>query len=132
MSIQKLFFGNLPDGRATHRYILQNKKGMTVSFLDFGGVIQQILVPDRNGRLTDVAGGYDNISDYYYGDGYQGALIGRFGNRICRGNFTLDGKDYDLYINNGVNHLHGGKEGFDHKIWEVDPMERRGIPVRWT
>ena len=123
MSIQKLFFGHLPDGRATHRYILQNKNGMTVSFLDFGGAIQQILVPDRNGKLTDVVGGYDNILDYYYGDGYQGALIGRFGNRICRGKFALDGKDYDLYINNGANHLHGGKEGFDHKIWEVDPID---------
>jgi aldose 1-epimerase len=124
MSIQKLFFGNLLDGRATHRYILQNKNGMTVSVLDFGGAIQQILVPDRNGKMTDVVGGYDNILDYYYGDGYQGALIGRFGNRICRGKFTLDGKDYNnLYINNGVNHLHGGKEGFSHKIWEATPVD---------
>lgn len=123
MSIQKHWFGSLPDGRAVHRYILQNQNGMTVSLLDFGGAVQQILVPDRNGRLNDVVGGYDNILDYYYGDGYQGALIGRFGNRICRGKFTLEGKDYDLYINNGVNHLHGGKEGFSHKIWEATPVD---------
>ena len=123
MSIQTHWFGNLPDGRAVHRYILQNANGMTVSLLDFGGAIQQILVPDRNGRFTDVVGGYDNILDYYEGNGYQGALIGRFGNRICRGKFSLDGKDYDdLYINNGVNHLHGGKEGFSHKIWEAMPI----------
>ena len=123
MSVQKQWFGNLPDGRAVHRYVLQNHNGMTVSILDFGGAIQQMLVPDRKGCFTDVVGGYDNILDYYYGDGYQGALIGRFGNRICRGKFSLDGKDYDLYINNGVNHLHGGKEGFSHKIWEATPID---------
>jgi len=124
MSIQKQFFGKLPDGRAVSRYTLQNTNGMTVNLLDFGGAIQQIIVPDKKGRMTDVVGGYDNVLDYYYGDGYQGALIGRCGNRICRGKFTLDGVTYDkLYINNGVNHLHGGKEGFSHKIWDATPVD---------
>ena len=123
MSIQKQLFGILPDGRATHRYTMRNENGMSVSILDFGGAIQQLLVPDQNGRFSDVVGGYDNITDYYYGDGYQGALIGRIGNRICHGKFTLDGVEYSLYINNGDNHLHGGKEGFDHKIWDVTPVE---------
>ena len=100
MSIQKQFFGKLPDGRAVHRYTLQNANGMTVNLLDFGGAIQQIIVPDKKGRMTDVVGGYDNVLDYYYGDGYQGALIGRWGNRICRGKFVLDGVTYDqLYTN---------------------------------
>lgn len=123
MSIVKQQFGITPDGCMTHRYTMKNEAGMSVSILDFGGAIQQILVPDRDGRFCDVVGGYDHIYDYYYGDGYQGALIGRVGNRICRGKFTLEGKDYSLYINNGENHLHGGKVGFDHKIWEVTPTD---------
>ena len=82
MGIQKQFFGNLPDGSVVYRFVMQNASGMTVAILNFGGAIQQILVPDRNGRLSDVVGGYDNVLDYYYGDGYQGALIGRIGNRI--------------------------------------------------
>lgn len=123
MSIVKQHFGILPDGSNVHRYTMKNENGMSVSILDFGGVIQQILVPDRRGRFTDVVGGYDNVTDYYYGDGYQGALIGRWGNRICRGKFTLEGKQYTLYINNGENHLHGGKEGFDHKIWSVTEQD---------
>ena len=97
---------------------MKNASGVSVSILDFGGAIQQILVPDRKGRLTDVVGGYDDIYDYYYGDGYQGALIGRVGNRICRGKFSLDGKTYSLPINNGPNHLHGGPEGFQNQVWE--------------
>ena len=124
MSIQKQFFDNLPDGRPVHRYVMQNANGMKAAILDFGGAIQQILVPDRKGRYSDVVGGYDNAYDYYYGDGYQGALIGRVGNRICKGKFTLDGVVYDnLYINNGENHLHGGKEGFNAKIWDVTPID---------
>ncbi|MBQ8342217.1 MAG: galactose mutarotase [Clostridia bacterium] len=123
MSIVKQQFGIAPDGCMTYRYTMKNEAGMSVSILDFGGAIQQILVPDRDGRFCDVVGGYDHIYDYYYGDGYQGALIGRVGNRICRGKFTLEGKDYSLYINNGENHLHGGKVGFDHKIWEVTPTD---------
>ncbi|MBE6594814.1 MAG: galactose mutarotase [Ruminococcaceae bacterium] len=123
MSIQKQFFGNLPDGSAVYRYVMQNASGMTVAILNFGGAIQQILVPDKNGRLTDVVGGYDNVLDYYYGNGYQGALIGRIGNRICRGKFTLEGKEYSLYINNGPNSLHGGRVGFSHKLWEVSATD---------
>lgn len=119
MSIVKEFFGFLSDGRAVHRYLMKNQNGMAVAILDFGGAIQQLLVPDRNGVLADVVGGYDDISHYEFGDGYQGALIGRFGNRICRGELELDGEKHQLYINNGENHLHGGKVGFSHKIWEV-------------
>ncbi len=121
--IRKQFFGNLPDGRPTHRYTMTNASNTEVSIIDFGGAIQQILAPDCRGRRNDLVGGYDNILDYYYGDGYQGALIGRIGNRIDHGRFHLDGKSYSLYINNGENHLHGGKEGFSHKIWEVTPLD---------
>ena len=120
MSIVKQLFGVLSDGRCVHRYTMQNENGMSVSILDFGGAIQQILVPDREGRFTDVVGGYDNLIDYVEGDGYQGAIVGRWGNRICKGKFTLDGKEYNLFINNGVNHLHGGEVGFSHKVWDAE------------
>ncbi|MBQ9802208.1 MAG: galactose mutarotase [Clostridia bacterium] len=123
MSIQKHTFGKLPDGRAVTRYILQNKNGMTVALLDYAGAIQQLLVPDRAGRMVDVVGGYDNVLDYYYGDGYQGSLVGRIGNRIKEGKFTLEGKSYTLAINNGPNHLHGGIESFSRKIWEATPID---------
>ncbi len=118
--IEKQYFGTLEDGRAVYSYTLINKNGMKARIADYGGTILGILVPDREGRFTDVIGGYDSIYDYVHASGYQGALIGRFGNRIAGGKFRLDGKDYSLYLNNnGVNHLHGGKEGFNAKIFDV-------------
>ena len=119
MSIKKKYFGTLADGREVFSYTLKNKQGTKVKILTYGGAIQKLKVADRNGCFTDVVGGYDCIDSYVGGDGYQGALIGRIGNRINKGKFSLCGKDYSLFINNGENHLHGGKEGFDSKIWEV-------------
>ena len=94
-----------------------------MSILDFGGAIQSLYVPDRDGRLADVVCGYDQLEGYVKGDGYQGALIGRFGNRIAKGRFTLDGEEYALYANDGENHLHGGKRGFSHSIWDVEEKD---------
>ncbi|MBQ7320650.1 MAG: galactose mutarotase [Clostridia bacterium] len=118
-NITKALFGKLTDGTEIIRYTLSNQNGMKVSILNFGGAIQQILVPDARGRLGDVVCGYDNLIDYVEGDGYQGALIGRFGNRIAHGQFTLNGKSYTLFQNNNGNHLHGGKVGFSHRVWSV-------------
>lgn len=123
MSIQKQPFGVLPSGTTVYSYILRNKNGMQANILDYAGAIQQLLVPDRAGRLVDVVGGYDNILDYCYGDGSQGSLIGRFGNRIKAGRFTLDGKTYTLATNNGENHLHGGNEGFNRKVWQARAVD---------
>ena len=117
--ITKQLFGTLADGTEIIRYTMSNQNGMKVSILNFGGAIQQILVPDARGRLGDVVCGYDNIVDYVEGDGYQGALIGRFGNRIAHGQFDLNGKSYSLFLNNNGNHLHGGKVGFSHRVWSV-------------
>lgn len=117
--IEKQFFGKLEDGRNVHSYTLVGVGGVKAKILDYGGTIVSILAPDKEGRLTDVVGGYDGIYDYVHASGYQGALIGRFGNRIANAEFTLDGKTYHLYQNNGINHLHGGKEGFNAKIWDV-------------
>ena len=121
--IEKNLFGKLSDGRDVYAYTLKNKSGMSVKLLDFGGVIAELRVPDRNGNFCDVVGGYDNVSSYEFADGYQGALIGRFGNRINKGHFTLDGAEYSLFINNNDNHLHGGEFGFNSKIWEAEEID---------
>ncbi len=119
MSIEKKLFGALSDGREVYSYTLKNKNGMSAKILSYGGAIAELRVPDRNGAFTDVVGGYDSIESYVGGDGYQGALIGRVGNRICKGKFTLEGVEYNMFINNGVNHLHGGEYGYNSKIWDV-------------
>ena len=119
MNIEKKYFGTVY-GRDVDMYTMTVDSGMSVSIITLGGAIQKLLVPDRSGKLTDVVGGYDDLIDYVEGDGYQGALIGRWGNRICKGKFTLDGVDYNLFINNGPNHLHGGEVGFSHKIWDAE------------
>ena len=123
MAITRDLFGRLDCGMPVYRHTMRNKNGMSVSVLDFGGAIQSLCVPDRDGRLSDVVCGYDELESYVKGDGYQGALIGRFGNRIGKGRFILDGSEYTLYNNNGENHLHGGKVGFSHRIWEVEERD---------
>ena len=132
MSIVKAFFGNTPDGRAVYSYRLTNQSGMTAVILDYAGAIQQLLVPDRRGRLVDVVCGYDNITDYCLGDGAQGSLIGRYGNRIAKGKFTLDGQEYTLSRNNGENHLHGGNGGFHRQLFAATPIEGAEPALRLT
>ena len=111
-------FGTLSDGRNAQLFILENEKA-SVYITDFGAHIVSFNVPDKNGVLTDIALGFDNVS-YYEGDvGYIGATVGRFANRIEAGRFTLNDITYNLYTNNGPNHLHGGKEGFNHKLFSA-------------
>ena len=119
MNIEKTYFGEV-FGKSVDKYTLTVDSGMSVSIITLGGAIHKLLVPDREGKLADIVGGYDNLSDYVEGDGYQGALIGRFGNRIAKGAFKLDGAEYKLCINNGPNHLHGGEYGFSHKVWDAE------------
>ena len=121
--ITKHLFGSIEEGKNIYYYTMKNAAGMIVSISEFGGAIMEIRVPDRYGRHSDVVGGYDSLRDYVLGDGYQGALIGRTGNRIARGRFTLDGNTYQLFINNGLNSLHGGKVGFSHRVWNVKPVD---------
>ena len=120
MGVNKTLFGCLPDGREVHEITLSNSSGVTVKILDYGATIKEISVPDKNGCFADVVSGFDELESYLNSDGCHGAVVGRFGNRICKGRFTLDGKEYNLFINNGPNHLHGGKEGFDKKIWDTE------------
>ena len=117
MSIVKEKFGTFPCGKEVYSYTLKNANGMTVKILEYGAVINEINVPDKNGVYADVVGGYGSLESYARADGYQGAVIGRIANRIKNGRFTLDGKEYTLFINNGGNSLHGGEFGFDKKVW---------------
>ncbi|MFC0170042.1 aldose epimerase family protein [Pseudoduganella danionis] len=120
-SISRSSFGQLPDGRAATLYTLTNQHGMQVCISDLGGVITSILAPDRNGQLADVCLGFDDAAAYMGESHYFGALIGRYGNRIANGQFELDGKRYQLDINNGINHLHGGYDGFHRRLWQAEP-----------
>ena len=112
-------FGNLPGGKEVTKYNLKASSGFSVSVIDYGGIITSIMMPGKNGELGDVVLGYENVEKYVEGSPYFGALIGRYGNRIAKGKFSLDGEDYQLAVNNGVNHLHGGTKGFDKVLWSV-------------
>ncbi len=123
--IIKELFGKMPCGCEVFAYTLTNKTGASVRILNLGGVIQQINMPDRDGNFADLICGYDTVEDYLVGGGYHGALIGRYGNRIANGRFTLNGVTYQLAQNSGIsNHLHGGNVGFNAKIWDVVPFEK--------
>src|SRR6056297_998897 len=100
-------------------FTLTNKHGAEVKITNFGGKVMSLQVPDKNGNLGDVVLGYEKPEDYIDGEPYFGALIGRYGNRIDKGRFTLEGETYQLPRNNGPNHLHGGPEGFHNVIWEA-------------
>ncbi len=121
--IDKRSFGKLPDGKAASLYTLKNESGMSVKITDFGATVVSIIVPDKNGKSSDVTFGYDNVEGYINGTQFFGATIGRYANRIARGTFELDGKTYHLPINNGVNSLHGGPAGFYKRLWSAQPLE---------
>ena len=122
--INKELFGKKPDGSEVFAYTLTNKSGASARILTMGGIIANLYMPDRDGKLADVIFGFDSVDDYLNGGGYQGALIGRYGNRIGSGRFTLNGVTYQLALNdNGKNHLHGGNVGFNRKLWDAVPFE---------
>ncbi|MFJ3226606.1 aldose epimerase family protein [Streptomyces sp. NPDC086783] len=112
-------FGKLADGTKVHRWSLQNG-GTRLKVLSYGGIVQSLEIPDRHGRHRNVSLGFDTIEDYVASSPYFGALIGRYGNRIAKGRFTLDGKPYQLAVNDGENSLHGGDKGFDKRVWDVE------------
>lgn len=112
-------FGRTLDGTPVEIYLLRNPAGMTARIMTYGGIVQSLDVPNRKGNFGDVVLGYDTLDGYLTNSPYFGALIGRYGNRIAKGHFTLDGKTYTLAVNNGSNSLHGGLKGFDKVVWKV-------------
>lgn len=109
-------------------YSLKNKNGMQVGVTNYGAIITSIIVPDRDGKMADIALGYNRVEDYINAvdKPYFGSVVGRYGNRIAKGKFTIDGEEYTLATNNGVNHLHGGVIGFDKVVWDAKPISGNG------
>ncbi|WP_228729889.1 aldose epimerase family protein [Shewanella avicenniae] len=122
-------YGTLPDGTEVKQVTLTNANGIEVEVISYGGIITKMITPDAKGNMKDIALGFDTLEEYIAsknGNPYFGALIGRYGNRIADGKFTLDGKEYTLATNDGDNHLHGGKLGFDQKVWGIKPFVKDG------
>jgi aldose 1-epimerase len=121
-------FGRMPDGRQVEAITLTNESGVTVRIISLGAAIQSVIVPDRAGRMADVALGYPSLDGYLAQPEYFGATVGRVANRIAAGRFTLDGVEYQTPVNNGPNSLHGGTQGFDKVLWEVVEVEGGASP----
>jgi len=115
--MQKQDFGKLAEGQSADLYTLTNKHGMEVTITNFGATVVSLKVPDKSGKPGDVVLGYDKAGEYQTGKGYFGATVGRYGNRIAHGKFELDGRTYTLPKNDGDNSLHGGRVGFNGRMW---------------
>jgi aldose 1-epimerase len=122
-SVTRASFGKAPDGTPVDVFTLINAHGVEVRILSYGGIIQSLRTPDRTGKLDDVVLGFDDMAGYVKSSPYFGAIVGRYGNRIAKGHFTLDGKTYTLAINNPPNSLHGGIKGFDKVVWDARPFK---------
>lgn len=138
--VKQFVFGTLPDGRTVHGYRINSGGDVDMEVIDYGGIITSLKTPDRHGEKADIVLGFNSLQDYLSPaykklNPYFGALIGRYGNRIADGRFTLDGKTYQLATNDGPNHLHGGDEGFNQKLWQATPFsssEGSGVVMRYT
>lgn len=132
-TIEKSVFGKLADGTPVELYTLTNAKGIVAKVMTYGAVMTELDVPDRNGKISDITLGFDNLEQYTGEHPYFGSTIGRVANRIAKGKFTLDGKDYTLAVNNGVNALHGGIKGFNRVIWQAEPIQgKKEVSVKFS
>jgi len=121
--IEKTLYGKLSDGREIYQYTLTNKSGATLKVINYGAIVTSLTIPDRNGKFGDVILGYDSLQAYVDDKCFFGAIVGRYGNRIGKGKFKLDGKEYQVTVNEGENHLHGGKLGFNKVMWDARTMQ---------
>ena len=121
-NIQVEEFGKLPDGTSIKRYTLKNRNGVIAKVMEYGAILTELWVPDKDGRSGNVVAGFDNLEQYLQGHPYFGATTGRYANRIAKGRFTLEGKEYTLATNNGPNALHGGLKGFDKQVWKSESV----------
>lgn len=117
--VVKSDFGKTADGTPVELYTLTNSKGSVAKITTYGGIVTSVVVPDKSGKTGDVVLGFDTLDGYLKGHPYFGAITGRVANRIAKGKFTLDGKEYPLAVNNGPNTLHGGIKGFDKQVWKA-------------
>ena len=118
-------FGKTNDGTPVEQYILRNSHGMQATVITYGGVLQSLKVPDKHGKVEDVVLGFDDVQGYQSGTAFFGATIGRFGNRLAGGAFELDGKRYQVPLNDGPNSLHGGAQGFDKHVWKATSVKAK-------
>ena len=124
MSIKTEIWGKSPKGKDVRRFTLTNAMGASISVIEWGAILQSIIVPDAGGNMDDVALGFDSLDAYLKPHGSMGDTVGRYGNRIGAGKFSIDGSEYQLALNDhGINHLHGGKQGFSAHFWTGTPVE---------
>jgi aldose 1-epimerase len=132
-TVQKSAFGMTKEGTPVDLYLLTNARGTKAKIITYGGIITELHVPDRDGKFDDVVLGFDDLQGYLEGHPYFGAITGRVANRIAKGKFTLDGKEYQVAVNNGPNALHGGVKGFDKVVWKADPQQAAdGVALKLT
>ena len=124
MNIEKKSFGQIEEGVSAEVYTLTNSNGASMSVTNYGGIITELKIPDKNGKISDIVLGYDKVEDYIKETPYFGSTIGRYGNRIAKGKFTLNGEEFTLATNNEPNHLHGGVKGFDKVVWNLEPFQK--------
>lgn len=122
-------WGKGPEGQTVELYTLRNAKGMQATITNYGARVTSLSTPDRNGNMADVVLGFDSIDGYLKENPYFGAVVGRYGNRIAKGHFALNGKEYQLPLNNGPNSLHGGLKGFDKRVWSARDVSMDGEPA---
>jgi aldose 1-epimerase len=132
VKIEKSIFGVLPDQQQADLFTMTNTNGMQVKITNYGGIITSWTAPDKNGQYEDIVLGYDSLDHYVKNNPYFGAIIGRYGNRIAKGKFSLDGKNYNLAVNNIGNHLHGGIIGYDKVLWTAEIIEGENTALKLT
>jgi aldose 1-epimerase len=126
MELERQSFGELPDGTAVDIFTLTNGRGIKARLMTYGAILVSLEVPDRGGKPGDIVLGYDSLDGYLKSNPYFGSIVGRYGNRIAKGKFTLDGSTYELAANNGENHLHGGIKGYDKIVWKAESVRGNG------
>ena len=129
--MEKQHFGTTPDGQKVEIWVLENRRGIRARIMTYGGILVSLDVPDKNNQRADVVLGYDRVESYLDRNPYFGAIVGRYANRIAKARFWLDGVEYALAANNGENSLHGGRRGFDKKIWTVFEASENTLTLRY-
>ncbi|HSE22553.1 MAG TPA: aldose epimerase family protein [Pyrinomonadaceae bacterium] len=128
-NITRESFGKTADGESVDVFTLTNNLGMQARITNYGAIVVSLKTPDRTGKMDDVVLGFNDLESYLKGHPYFGAIVGRYGNRIAKGRFTLNGVEYKLAVNNGENHLHGGIKGFDKVVWTAKEMRTKMGPA---